>query len=792
MLMNSNPSYNLQTVLLLFHWLPCVAEDQKQADFYRHIAKYAKGVHTQNIYQFKDPVSPHLAAQGFAQVEDSTLLSQVTKQIRSNAATGSGFMLVETAGGPHSPGPSGTSQAQLYRPIRLPVILVADSKLGGISTSISAFESLTLRGYDIDGVAMFSNDRYQNHVYLSDYFREQNIPLLSIPPLASLGEATPRDADDFKALSSFYSIASAHENTQIFLPHLRAKHDSRVRNLLSLPEEAHNLFWWPFLQHTETEPSKLNIIDSAYGDYFQTLNRAVATSSSPDSNLLTSTLDGSASWWTQGLGHGDADLTLSAAHAAARYGHVMFASSAHEPAVRLASSLLSTISNPRLAKVFFSDNGSTAMEVGLKMALKATCDRYGFNPAKDEVEVLGFTNSYHGDTMGAMDMSEPSVYNERVPWYRGRGFWFEPPTVKICEGTWIVEKPDGTGETSTWTDLSDIFDPVRDASPEAQAYESYITATLRRLTKGEKRKFGALVMEPVVLGAGGMFLVDPLFQRTLVRVVRASAALFSPTASAPDAPAQSWSGLPVLFDEVFTGLYRLGHSTAASLLHVHPDISAHAKLLTGGLLPLAVTAASQSIYDAFLSSEKADALLHGHSYTAHPVGCAVALTSLRKLNALRDGQAWDAFRADWSAGASGTGLKGMFRDLVAGLRDARPVVLSHDAGATSDETLPAVWSSWSRGFVEALSRDVKVDAVWALGSVLAVTLKDAAGGGYTSQVAVGLRDRLGVDADGEGWNVHCRVLGNVLYLMTSQTVGVEEVRRWEGRVTKALRDVKTG
>lgn len=253
---------------------------------------------------------------------------------------------------------------------------------------------------------------------------------------------------------------------------------------------------------------------------------------------------------------------------------------------------------------------------------------------------------------------------------------------------------------------------------------------------------------------------DPLFQRTLVNVVRQSPHLFSASGGAPADP-MDWSGLPVVFDEVFTGLYRLGRFTPSSFLGVHPDISVHAKLLTGGLVPLCTTLASERIFDVFGGSDKTDALLHGHSYTAHPVGCQVALESVREMQAMER-------RGDW-AWARAQGWKD----------DDAP---DGDAGGRD------VWSSWPRGFVEELSRQTdRVAGAWALGSVLAIHLKDAAGAGYSSTAAVGLREALGRGrAAGAGgpWNVHARVLGNVLYVMASQTTSETSI----GQITDLLRE----
>jgi dethiobiotin synthetase/adenosylmethionine--8-amino-7-oxononanoate aminotransferase len=197
---------------------------------------------------------------------------------------------------------------------------------------------------------------------------------------------------------------------------------------------------------------------------------------------------------------------------------------------------------------------------------------------------------------------------------------------------------------------------------------------------------------------------DPLFQHCLVQVVRQSSRLFGATDTKP-ADSHTWTGLPVVFDEVFTGLYRLGRFSSASFLQVHPDISCHAKLLTGGLVPLCTTLASDSIYDAFLGSEKRDALLHGHSYTAHPVGCHVANTSLNTLLDLDRGTQWQGYKDDWAEPTAST------------------------SSAAPEEQGLDVWSVWSKDFVQRISKRRDVESVVALGTVLAVSLHDKEGAG---------------------------------------------------------------
>jgi len=185
-----------------------------------------------------------------------------------------------------------------------------------------------------------------------------------------------------------------------------------------------------------------------------------------------------------------------------------------------------------------------------------------------------------------------------------------------------------------------------------------------------------------------------------VDVVRSNPDIISPNSHASEldsaSSSKNWSGLPVIFDEVFTGIYRLGHFNTSPLLGVWPDIVVNAKLLTGGLVPLCATTASQDIFEAFLSDQKSDALLHGHSYTAHAVGCNVAVDSLKIMERMGNDGSWKGFKEDWAAGNSGKNL---------------------------------VWSMWSTNFVNQVSKLENVDYVVTMGSVLAIALKDPTGSG---------------------------------------------------------------
>ncbi|KAG0647776.1 Bifunctional dethiobiotin synthetase 7 [Hyphodiscus hymeniophilus] len=716
----------------------------------RHISQFSPETRTHCLYQFDEAVSPHIAARSKPPLPDSDILQNVLQHLKSCAEAGPGVTLLETAGGVHSPTPSGTSQADLYRSLRLPICLVADHKLGGISASISAFESLH-----------FEDSHYQNHAYLREYFEKKDIKTIAIP---APPKRNNNDSEDFEMMAEYYKNMSKHDAVEELLDRLTLKHEKRIENLEDMAGRAHKQIWYPFTQHKDVSEKTILTVDSAYGDFFQTRVRE-----GKEENLLTPTFDGSASWWTQGLGHGNPDLSLAAAYAAGRYGHVMFAGAINEPSLLLAESLLGNMHNPRLQKVFYSDNGSTGMEVAAKMALAASSQRYKYNVAKGEVGILGLKGSYHGDTIGTMDCSEPCIYNEKVHWYQGRGYWFDFPEVKLKKGNWVVESPAGMeaalGSKSEYDSLNDIFDiEARNTSSTAKLYRKYIEATLERLVLQEGKTFGALIMEPVILGAGGMHFVDPLFQHTLVSVVRESSNIFSHGTSYPQSDPNAWTGLPVVFDEVFTGLYRLGRFSAASFVQTHPDISCHAKLLTGGLVPLCTTLASDSIYDAFLSSDKRDALLHGHSYTAHAVGCHVANTSLNVMMDLDQSGEWQPYKDDWGVGHTFESTQ------------------SESKSMPGKVEIP-VWSSWSKDFIHKISMSKDVDSVIALGSVLAIALHDEHAG-YTSSATTGLQERM---LEGcTQFNIHSRVLGNVFYLMASQTSKPETLRDIEKLLSEAL------
>lgn len=739
-----------------------------------HLHTYAPHVQARTLVQFTEPVSPHVAARQHdgrlpASATDAALVQGIGTWLQESAAANATAAILETAGGVHSPAPSGISQADLLRPLRLPVVLVGSSMLGGISTTRASLEALRMRGYDVDAVLLFPSGQLGNETYLESLLRKElKIPVFALggPNGAGWGGPPPRAPthdEEVAQMQAYYTgLVHGRDDRGLLgvVDHLRACHAQRVHELDTLGERTHRQCWWPFTQHRRYTPEDVMVIDSAHGDFFATYEKRGGT----DTRLFP-TLDGSASWWTQCVGHAHPRLTAAAAHAAGRYGHVLFPGAANAPALALTERLLGTtpLSFPApgawASRVFISDDGSTAMEVALKMAMEAAARRYAPQPISAtnharaaagrrpgslagrpprEWSVLGLQGSYHGDTIGAMDACEPSIYSEHVPWYKGRGYWLAPPTLRMRQGKVEVHGED-TDPLATFATLSDVYSVAErmENDPLAKRYTEMLNDTLERLVREEQYRFGALVLEPMVMGAGGMVFVDPLYQRCLIDVVRAREDLFGMTdpplrraaAPGPSEPG-AWRGLPVIFDEIFTGLFRLGYASADQVLGTTPDIACYAKILSGGLVPLSVTLATSSIFDVFASStEKQHALLHGHSYTAHPIGCAVAAETLDMLSEMVDEKVWAAHQDAWGS----------------------------------------AWSMWDRAFVEQLSHTPGIDSVMALGTVMKLTLPDTAAG-YASNVSDHLVQSLRkAGAEAGACDVHLRTLGNVVYIMCSLT-----------------------
>jgi adenosylmethionine---8-amino-7-oxononanoate aminotransferase len=294
-------------------------------------------------------------------------------------------------------------------------------------------------------------------------------------------------------------------------------------------------------------------------------------------------LDAMSSWWTAIHGHGHPVLDAALTAQLGSMNHVMFGGLTHEPAARLAQ-LLVEITPAGLETVFFSDSGSVSVEVAVKMALQYWRSRD--LPGKHRL--MTWRGGYHGDTFTPMS---------------------------VCD-------PDG-GMHSLWTDIlaRQVFAPQ-----VPRDYDADYSAAFERQLAEHAAELAAVVVEPVVQGAGGMRFHDPRYLRDLRDICRRHQVL-------------------LIFDEIATGFGRTGELFAADHAGVSPDIMCVGKALTGGYLSLAATLCSTDIAHT-ISSGEAGALMHGPTFMANPLACAVSVASVEVLLA----QDWRSRVAEIAAG----------------------------------------------------------------------------------------------------------------------------------------------
>ncbi len=286
-------------------------------------------------------------------------------------------------------------------------------------------------------------------------------------------------------------------------------------------------------------------------------------------------LDGISSWWVNIHGHAHPRLNRALAEQAAKVAQVIFAGFAHEPASRLAGELVARTPSS-LTRVFYSDDGSTAVEVALKMAYQSWIHR----GERGRNLFVALDHAYHGDTFGAMAAGGVDVFHNA---------------------------------------FSELFCQVRRArGPFSGLYAGGSapgkpSPTLEEVLAKEGTKVAAVIIEPMVQAAGGMIVWPAEFLRQVREVTREH-------------------GIPLIADEVFTGFGRTGRLFACEHGPIEPDLLCLSKGLTAGYLPLAVTLASEEIYQSFFSDDRGRTFFHGHSFTGNALSCAVALESLAILD----------------------------------------------------------------------------------------------------------------------------------------------------------------
>lgn len=330
--------------------------------------------------------------------------------------------------------------------------------------------------------------------------------------------------------------------------------NTEMASLIALDKQH---IWHPFTQEMTAPP--VTAIASARGASLYDYNG-------------NAYLDLISSWWVITHGHAHPKIAQAIAHQAQTLEHVLFAGFTHAPAVTLATALVKKLP-PGLERLFFSDNGSTSVEVALKMARQ-----YWFNQGEERHRFLAFAGGYHGDTVGAMSAGHSS------------GFF--TPFRSMLFPVDLIPFP------ATWEGDFGI-----------EAREEAALNALEIYLEQHPGECAALLAEPLVQGASGMRMCRPIFLQRLADRLKAA-------------------GILLIFDEVMTGFGRTGTLFAAEKAGVTPDIICLSKGLTGGFLPMSVTVCRQKIYDAFLGETFDRAFAHGHSFTANPISCAASVASL--------------------------------------------------------------------------------------------------------------------------------------------------------------------
>ena len=616
------------------------------------------------VHSFRKAVAPPLAAR-----EEQITIPHAAELARKlpSVQVSNSHLVIETFGSPLSPLNETQLQLEFIKQLNFPQLLVSSSSVGAIGRVLQTLKSIddsfccifavVLLGPKDDYAVQEISKRHpaipvfsialpnswdqkgleeakdsQSELLSQLYLRYLSLKGMTWPGTASFD--SPKNVPDSSELQESYKSRFAWTNRQT---------SSLTTSLLDFDKKC---LWHPYTSLQESEPPI--IVSNAHEEFLCLV----------EGGRL---IDGISSWWTILHGHRHPVLMSALKSATVNFDHVHFAGITHLPAIRLGE-LLSQSAPWKDGRVFYSDNGSTAVEVALKMAYQYWCHR---NESQRTLFV-GFENGYHGDTFGAMAAS-------RDPVFFGR---FEP----LLFQTEII--------------------PVS---------ANRLDETLAK----HKGKVAAIIIEPLVQGAGGMQMHSPQELRDIFEVTRRHDVLF-------------------IADEVMTGGRRLGPIWAHSLADIAPDFICASKTIAGGVLPIAATLVAPHIVAEWQTDDRSKTFFHGHSFTAHPIACAVGATNWQML------------------------------------------LQQTDSGAKRIE------SHWQR--LTTLAELPQIREVRIRGSIVAVELNIP--GGYLADVGRQLRHEV------LQHGVLLRPLGSVLYAMPPLETSDESLERIANAITVAVQKVK--
>ena len=491
--------------------------------------------------------SPHLAAADTnIQLSVTALSWQIKKETAQNQLT-----FIEGSGGILTPINHDETFLDLIADLSAPAILVIKNVLGAINHSLLTINQLRYRGIDIAGIIF-------THPTLSDssedaLIAEDNIKIISqmtaLPVLATV-PYIPELTSSVQHQFSWEKVAYALKNAA----HVLQSASNHQNETLTQFDREH--LWHPYSQMHHTPANWL--VEKTHGCTLYL-----------DNGLQL--IDGMSSWWSAIHGYNHPVLLAAINQQASQMPHIMFGGLTHKPAILLGQRLVEILPDG-LERIFYADSGSVAVEVAIKMAIQY----FHAQGLPHKNKLVSFMGGYHGDTFGAMSVCDPI---------------------------------NGMHTLFNHTIQHQIFAP-KPTAPFDQVFDPDSLNEITHIITEHHHECAAIIIEPIVQGAGGMWFYHPDFLKALRTLC-------------------SENNILLIVDEIATGFGRTGKLFASNWAGISPDIMCIGKALTGGTMTLAATITTEKIAQGI--SAHGQVLMHGPTFMANPLACHVALTSIDLL-----------------------------------------------------------------------------------------------------------------------------------------------------------------
>jgi adenosylmethionine-8-amino-7-oxononanoate transaminase/dethiobiotin synthase len=500
-----------------------------------------------NPYCLEEPLAPRVAAELAGVSLDPGKIMQAYRELQRRRQ----FMLVEGAGGILAPLTGKLMVADLIIMMGLPVIIVASAGLGMVNHTLLTISHAKSRGIPIAGVII-------NNLKKAGMAEKTNPSLIAelsgVPLLGVIPYVRNLDPEDAVNL-----VENAVDWERLMIDFS----DSDKKKRFILEEKDKKYLWYPFTQMKDWVSFAPVIIERGEGSFLIDMEGKRY-------------YDGVSSLWLNVHGHRRAEIDQAISAQLAKIAHSTMLGLSHAGAIELAGELIKC-APAGLSKVFYSDNGSTAVEVALKMAFQY----WQLKGEKAKTRFLTLTNAYHGDTIGSVSVGGIDLFHQIFHPLLFQTIMAPSPYCYRCS----LRKEPGS------CDLACVF-------------------LTEELLRQHQQELAAMIIEPKVQGAGGMLVQPPGYLSRIRELCTRYNVL-------------------LIADEVATGFGKTGKMFACEHENISPDLMAVSKGITGGYLPLAATLVNDEIYNAFYADyNEQKTFFHGHSYTGNPLACAAALASM--------------------------------------------------------------------------------------------------------------------------------------------------------------------